>query len=79
MSGPYNKRFISKDKLETILEDLQDLLFNQYNLTPLERDIVLRIALRQEAKMTQIKDMKTNAALAKQTAEDLMNKAGLLT
>lgn len=75
-TGP--KGFINNDKLETCLEELQDLLFNQLKLNPLERDIVLKIALRQEAKMQQSKEMKTGIDASRAAAEGLMKKVGLL-
>lgn len=67
-----DNHFIDTPKLTKVLEDLQKLLFEEYGLTALERDIVLKIALRQENKMQIMKDNKKLTDLT----TDLMHKAG---
>lgn len=64
--------FIDDTKLCKVLTELQNFLFTEHRLTALERDIVLKIALRQENKMQINKD---NKKLTDMTTY-LMAKAG---
>lgn len=72
------KGFINAERLENVLEELQELLFVKYHLTPLERDIVLKIGLRQEAKMQHSKEMRKGLQASKNAAADLMKRAGFV-
>ncbi len=75
---PPSKHFIDVDKLETILEELQELLFKKHGLNPLERDIILKIALRQESKLQQRKDLDKTKKESAGVVQDLMQRAGML-
>lgn len=66
--------FIDQEKLKEVLIDLQDLLMKKYKLTPLERDIVLRIGQRTEAKIKARKEHENNIEESKAVAMDLFNQ-----